>query len=153
MPFVQAKGSGTWKRQSQEEFAPIRVHTVFDPSVSAWKIFRDSSGPFQRALTVLSNSLLVRPFQGNLTIPPLCNNYITNGSNKGKCFADSVDPATACGTYFNVSADLVGTIDACTTASGSCTHAGPNGSGVAGVDYILFVGATECKLRLLIYSL
>ena len=150
MPFVQAKGSGAWKRQSQVEFAPIRIHTVFDSSIStslvSREIFRASSGPFHRALTVLSNSLLVRPFQGNLTIPPLCTNYITNGSNAGKCFADSVDPATACGTYFNVSPDLVGTIDACTTASGSCTLAGPDGSGVAGADFILFAGVTECKL-------
>ena len=151
MPFAQAKGPGIWKRQSQEEFAPIRIHTVFDSSVTALpaarKIFQASSGPFQRALTVLSNSLLVRPFQGNFTIPPLCTNYITNGSNAGKCFADSVNPATACGTYFNVSADFVGSIEACTTANGSCALAGPDGSGVAGADFVLFAGATTSKFK------
>ena len=151
MPFVQAKGaSGTSKRQSQE-FSPIRIHTILDSSATASqksrKIFLDPYGPFQRALTVLSNALLVRPFRGNLTIPPMCTNYITNGSNAGKCFADSVDPATACGTFFNVSADLVGTIEACSTASGSCTPAGPDGTGVAEADFVLFAGATDCKLR------
>ena len=151
MPFVQAKGSSTWKRQSQEEFELIRIYTVLDSSATASlkarEVFVDSSGPFQRALTVLSNALLVRPFRGNLTIPPMCTNYITNGSNAGKCFVDSVDPTTACGTFFNVSADLVGTIEACTNASGTCTRAGPDGSGVTGADFILFAGATDGKLR------
>ena len=150
MPFVQAKGSSSTSKRQSEEFSPIRIYTVLDSSATASqmsnKIFVDPYGPFQRALTVLSNTLLVRPFLGNLTIPPMCTNYITNGSNAGKCFADSVDPATACGLFFNVSADLVGTIEACSTASSSCTRAGPDGSGVAEADFVLFAGATGCKL-------
>ena len=154
MPFVEIKGSSTTTKRQNQQFSPIRIHPVLNPSATASprlsQIFTDPYGPFQRTLDVLSGALLVRPIQGNLTIPPTCTNSIAHGSNAGKCFTDSVDVGTTCGSLFNVPADLAGTIEACNTTNGPCTNVGPNGPGVAETDFVLFAGATNCKLIIII---
>ena len=129
-----------------EEFAPLRVHVVFDNSIAQNPLlnaaFRDANGPFQNALHVLSNGLQVRPLQGNITIPYTCTN-ITSGPNAGKCSSSTV--RIGCGRYFSVPEQLRGhRPEACTSSYGSCTGPTPAGTGVD-ADYILFAGSLNSK--------
>ena len=129
-----------------EEFAPLRVHVVFDSSIAQNPLlnaaFRDANGPFRNALRVLSNGLQVRPVQGNITIPYTCTN-ITSGPNAGKCLNSTVQ--IGCG-IFSVPEELRGhRPEACTSSYGSCTGPKPAGAGVD-ADYILFAGSLSSKL-------
>ena len=100
----------------------------------------DRSGPFQRALRVLSNSLMVRPIRGDMTIPPTCTN-ITEGPNTGKCRSGTLQ--NTCG-IFPVPPELAGVREACEGPNGDCFEQGVAGEGVE-ADYILFTGAISCK--------
>ena len=129
-----------------EEFAPLRVHVVFDNSIAQNPLlnaaFRDANGPFQNALHVFSNGLQVRPLQGNITIPYTCTN-ITSGLNAGKCLNSTVQ--IGCG-IFSVPEEFRGQRpEACTSSNGSCTAPTPAGAGVD-ADYILFAGSLNSKL-------
>ena len=129
-----------------EEFAPLRIHVVFDNSISQNPLlnaaFRDANYPFQNVLHVLSNGLQVRPVQGNITIPYTCTN-ITSGPNAGKCLNSTV--RIGCG-IFSVPEEFRGhRPEACTSSNGSCTDPTPAGAGVD-ADYILFAGSLNSKL-------
>ena len=50
---------------------------------------------------------------------------------------------TQCGSY-TVPSQFVGKRELCTSSSGSCYDAGPDGVGVADTDFLLFV-ITQCK--------
>ena len=145
LPFVQVRrGDGTSKRASGEEFAPQRIHVVRHASLSANSLveraFSDLDGPFQRAIRVLSNGLMVRPLQGNITIAPNCTN-ITNGPNAGRCQRGSLQ--NNCGV-FTIPDELAGVREACDGENGTCSEQGPAGNGVE-ADYILFAGAQNSK--------
>ena len=132
-------------KRTAQQFAPMRVHVVFDDSVRLNPIINaavsDPTGPFQQALRVLSNGLMVRPIQGNVTIPPACTN-ITSGPNVGKCRNGT--QRNRCG-IFTVPDELAGTVETCDGSFGPCSDQGPGGLGV-GADFILFVGSlnSEC---------
>ena len=94
-------------------------------------------GPFMKVIHYLENTLRVRPIQGSLTIPPLCDEY-TSGANEGKCSV--LHSTTECGV-FEVPDQYLGTREVCTTSSSTCSEAGPNGSGANNTDFLLFFGA------------
>ena len=99
----------------------------------------DPDGPLMKVLELLENTLLVRPLQGSLTIPPSCDEY-TYGSNEGKCRI--LHTETECG-IFTVPNQFVGTREVCTSTYSSCYESGTNGTGASNTDYLLFVGTSS----------
>jgi len=93
-----------------------------------------------KVLSLISQTLLVRPISGGFTIPPECTEY-TSGANVGKCRVMHTN--TRCGSY-TVPHQFVGRKKLCSSFSGSCYDSGPDGGGVANTDFLLFVG-TKCK--------
>ena len=92
---------------------------------------------------------MVRPVQGNLTIPPMCTEYYY-GLNEGKCVSP-LPPQDdyICGEFGIIPLSYIGTREACTTPNGSCTTEGPNGPGLPNADYLLFISAySTCKFTL-----
>lgn len=147
LPFVQIRrGDELVGKRAAPEFAPQRVHVVYHDSIRADpflnRSFSDQDGPFQRAVRVLSNALMVRPLQGRVTIAPNCTN-ITSGPNAGKCQRNTLQ--NTCGV-FTVPDELAGVRETCDGETGSCSEQGQAGNGVE-ADYILFAGAQNCEER------
>lgn len=145
------------KRQAPrgQEFAPMKVHVILDNSLESnllvRRVFTDPEGPFQKALRVLSNGLMVRPIQGNITIPPTCTNRISFGPNSGKCQKGRLE--NKCG-IFNVPKHLAGVQETCDGPFGPCSRSESSndnsGSGSGedlGVeaDYVLFAGSLNSE--------
>ena len=139
MPFSQSKSnSSRAKRQTAQEFAPIRITPYFvnQRSSSDYNI-TGPNGPVMRAIELLSNTLLVRPIEGNITIPPECTEW-TYGRHRGKC--RYLHTNTECG-IFRVPAQFVGTREVCSSRySYRCYERGPDGEGASDTDFLLFVG-------------
>ena len=91
---------------------------------------------------------MVHPVQGNLLIPPMCDDTWSSGINEGKCKSSlpSQDDYR-CGDFGIIPLSYIGTREVCSSANGSCTMEGPNGTGIPNADYLLFVSAsTTCEL-------
>ena len=89
---------------------------------------------------------MVRPVQGNLTIPPMCTEY-TFGLNEGKCMSPLPSQSDyVCGEFGVIPLSYIGTREVCTTSNGPCITEGPNGPGLPNADYLLFISAySTCK--------
>lgn len=139
---VQVRGDRT-QRQTVS-FSPIRITPVFMEPIDGR--FQDqltnSNGPLTRVVNFLENTLGVRPIQGNLTIPPTCDEY-THGLNEGKCRV--LHTVTGCG-ILDVPRRFIGTQEVCSTSSSKCSVSGPNGAGAAHTDFLLFIGTiSTCR--------
>ena len=146
MGHVHWRGRKTGKREASD-FSPLRTHVVYHEDVKNHvlfaPLFNNIESPLQRALRVLSSSLMVRPIQGNLTVEPDCDE-IGFGLNEGKCFAGTVSNVYSCGRQFNVESPYVGVRESCEGPYGQCREEGPAGYGVS-TDYILYVNIAEGK--------
>ena len=138
---MQTKHGGHEKRFAGG-FSPIRITPHFIEPLSS--TFRSQlitqTGVLMKVLSLISQTLLVRPISGGFTIPPGCNKY-TYGANTGKC--RYMHTTTRCGSI-TVPRQFVGKRELCSSSSGSCYDSGPDGGGVANTDFLLFV-RTQCK--------
>ena len=130
-------------QKKQSVFSNIRIHPVFTNISSTATIFiQGDNTPLSRAIDTLQSTLMVRPVQGNLTIPPICTEY-TYGSNEGKCIWPLPSQSDyVCGEFGVIPLSYIGTREVCTTSDGSCITEGPDGPGLPNADYLLFVTAT-----------
>ena len=143
LPEVQTRG-GSHEKRFAAGFSPIRITPHFiEPLSSTFRSqLTNETGVLTKVLSLISQTLLVRPISGNMTIPPTCDEY-TFGPNKGKCRI--LHSTTQCGPY-TVPNQYLGTRQVCTSLYGSCRESGANGTGAANTDFLLFVG-TQCKSR------
>ena len=135
------KAPGGHEKRSAAGFTPIRITPHFvEPLSSTFRTqLTSQNGVLMKVLSLLSNTLQVHPIPGSFTIPPKCDKH-TYGKNIGKCRNLRT---TQCGSY-TVPSQFVGKREFCTSSSGSCYEAGPDGAGVANTDFLLFV-RTQCK--------
>ena len=134
----------------QWSYSNIRMHPIFTNIASRVTPFiQGDDTPLSRAIDTLKSTLLVRPVQGNLIIPPMCTEY-TSGLNEGKCRSPLPSQSNyRCGEFGVIPLSYIGTREVCTTSYGSCTTEGPDGPGLPNADYLLFVSASStCKLSL-----
>ena len=137
---MASQGEGTRKRQSA--YSNIRIHPIFaNVSSTATEFLQGDDNPLSRAIDTLQSTLMVRPVQGNLTIPPMCTEFYY-GLNEGKCVSPLPSQSDyTCGEFGVIPLSYIGTREACTTSNGSCTTEGPNGPGLPNTDYLLFISA------------
>ena len=136
LPTIEVKVPSGHEKRSTTEFSPIRITPHFvEPLSSTFRTqLTSQNGVLMKVLSLLSNTLQVRPIPGSFTIPPKCDEY-TYGRNVGKCRNMRT---TQCGSY-TVPSQFVGKRELCTSSSGLCYEAGPDGAGVANTDFLLFV--------------
>ena len=143
---IQNKGVN--KRQASADYSNIRIHTKFvDGTSSVYSQVRSLNSPFSNAIKTLSSVLMVRPVQGNLVIPPMCNEY-TDGRNEGKCRRPLPSQSDfKCGEYGVIPPEYIGTREVCRNSRNpsNCVEEGPNGAGIPDTDYILFVSAVTTR--------
>ena len=151
LPTIEVKAPGGHEKRSTTGFSPIRITPHFvEPLSSTFRTqLTSQNGVLMKVLSLLSNTLQVRPIPGSFTIPPTCDEY-TYGKNVGKCRNMRT---TQCGSY-TVPSQFVGKRELCTSPSGSCYEAGPDGAGVANTDFLLFVRTqskfTKWHIKLLV---
>ena len=137
------------KRQYSVDHSNIRIHVEYtDVDYSAYSYVQGPNSVLSDSIKTLESILMVRPVQGNLIIPPKCNEYDiwSYGPNEGKCSSLPYLYYYECGEFATIPQSYIGTLEVCPTDSGSCRLEGPNGSGVCNADYLLFVSATSsCK--------
>ena len=141
------------KRQSSVDYSNIRIHVEYtNVDSSADSYVRGPNSVLSDSIETLESILMVHPVQGNLLIPPMCDDDDTwsYGHNIGKCMAPLPSQNYyACGEFATIPLSYIGTREVCTSSSGSCTTEGPNGLGLPNADYLLFVSATfSCELVL-----
>ena len=74
MVDLASQGERVHKRQSS--YSNIRIHPVFTNIASNARVFLQGDGsPLSKAIDTLNSTLLVRPVQGNLIIPPMCTEW------------------------------------------------------------------------------
>lgn len=135
---VQTSGGRTVRQDAS--FSPIRITPIMmEPIDSRFQgQLTNQNGALMHVVNYLENTLRVRPIQGNFTLPPTCEEYMS-GPNEGKCIV--LHPTTQCG-IFDVPQRYLGTREVCLTSSSDCSVAGPNGPGAANTDFLLLVGTT-----------
>ena len=128
----------------QLSYSNIRIHPIFtNIASSATEFIQGDNTPLSRAIDTLKSTLLVRPVQGNLIIPPTCTEY-TYGLNEGKCRSPLPSQSNyRCGQFGVIPLSYIGTREVCTSSYGSCTTEGPDGPGLPNADYLLFVSASS----------
>ena len=128
-------------------YSNIRIHPLLTGFGTNNPYVKGNDSALSRAIDTLQRALQVHPVQGNLTIPPICEEYI-NGSNEGKCMAPLPNQTNfECGDLGIVPLSYIGTREVCSSPNGSCTIEGPNGPGLPNTDYLLFVSVSHtCKL-------
>ena len=134
----------------QLSYSNIRIHPIFTEIAPSAAVFiHGDNTPLSRAIDTLKSTLLVRPVQGNLIIPPMCTAY-TYGLNKGKCRSPLPSQNNyKCGNFGVIPLSYIGTREVCTSSYGSCTTQGPDSRGLPNADYLLFVSASStCELSL-----
>ena len=143
---IQNKGAN--KRQASADYSNIRIHTKFvDVTSSVYSQVQSPNSPFSNAIKTLSSVLMVRPVQGNLVIPPMCNEY-TDGRNEGKCRRPLPSQSDfKCGERGVIPLEYIGTREVCRNSRNpsNCVEEGPNGAGIPDTDYILFVSAVTTR--------
>lgn len=132
--------SGGRTARQTVSFSPIRITPILMEPIDSR--FRDqltnTNGSLMRVVNFLENTLRVRPIQGNVTVPPTCDEYAF-GPNEGKCIV--LHQTTQCG-FFDIPDQYLGTREVCPTSSSNCSVSGPHGAGAADTDFLLFVGTT-----------
>ena len=133
------------KRQSPDDYSNIRIHVEYtNVDSSADSYVRGPNSVLSDSIKTLESILMVHPVQGNLIIPPMCDDTWTYGLNEGKCRYLPYQSNYECGEFGTIPLSYIGTREVCTSYySGSCTTEGPNGSGLPYADYLLFVSATS----------
>ena len=130
-------------------YSNIRIHPLLTGSVtSSYSSYvQGNDSVLSKAIDTLQRALQIHPVQGNLIIPPICEEY-TNGSNEGKCMSPLPNQTEfECGDLGIVPHSYIGTREVCDSPNGSCTIEGPNGPGLPNADYLLFVSVSHtCKL-------
>ena len=140
--------------QREAGFEPIRITPYFlndsiDASLPAEVL--GPGGPLERALVLLSEALSVRKLQGNLVFKPTvtCSNEtdVCATAGAGPCFCDSataVMPPLMCADLL-IPDDHIGTAETqiCNATALQCKSVGPNGAGLAGTDFVLYVTAFQ----------
>ena len=145
---LASQNEGASKRQtSVPNYSNIRIHPELvniTPSVQSY--IQASNGPLLNSVRALSNILMVRPVQGNLVIPPRCQEF-TSGLNEGKCRAPLPSQNTyRCGEFGVIPTEYIGTREVCETSDqAECTQDGPDSAGIPNADYLLFVSATSTR--------
>ena len=89
---------------------------------------------------------MVRPVQGNLVIPPICQGReFTSGRNEGKCMSPLPSQGRyRCGRFGIIPTEYIGTREVCESqfSQSGCHQEGPDGAGIPDADYLLFVSAS-----------
>ena len=131
------------------DYANIRIHPVITSRAN--EFIEGDNNPLSRAIRTLQSLLLIRPVQGNLTIPPKCTEY-TAGLNEGKCVSPLPPQSDyKCGRYGIIPPAYIGTREVCNSSNSSCTMEGPDGPGLPNADYLLFVSvASTCKILMFV---
>jgi len=130
-------GSGT------PDYSNLRIHAQFvDVHPTVMSIVQSPSGSVFRSIETLERLLMVHPVQGNLIIPPNCGNFYTSGANRDKC-SGPIQSSYNCGGLAVIPSNYVGVIEVCSSANGPCSLEGPNGAGIPGADFLLFVSASS----------
>ena len=126
-------------------------YTNIDSSADSY--VRGPNSVLPDSIKTLESILMVHPVQGNLLIPPFCDQTYSSGSNEGKCVYNLPSQSDFnCGKFATIPLSYIGTREVCYGSSGSCHMEGPNGSGVPNADYLLFVSATSsCELYIVMY--
>lgn len=144
---LAAAGRRDNKRQTPMDYSNIRIHPVFtniDPTteLARLRIINDS---VSASIETLQRVLMVHPVQGNLVIPPMCDEF-TLGRNVGKC-SDPLPPQNnyTCGELAVISQEYIGVREVCSTSDGPCTIQGPNGTGIPNADFLLFISASSTR--------
>ena len=143
---LSTQDGGVNKRQTSMDYSNLRIHTEFtnvDPSAVTFLQGPDSI--LSHSIEALESILMVHPVQGNLLIPPMCTEY-TSGVNEGKCTSPLPSQSSySCGEFGTFPLSYIGVREVCTSSlfSSSCSPQGPNGTGVADADYLLFVSASS----------
>ena len=136
------------KRQSSDDYSNIRIHVEYtnvDANVESY--VQGPNSVLSDSIKTLESILMVHPVQGNLIIPPMCDNTWTSGMNQGQCKSLPSQDDYVCGDFGIIPLSYVGTREVCSSANGSCTMEGPNGTGIPNADYLMFVSAsTTCEL-------
>ena len=148
--MVNLASQGQRVHRRQLSYSNIRIHPIFtNIASSATEFIQGDNTPLSRATDTLKSTLLVRPVQGNLIIPPTCTEY-TYGLNEGKCRSPLPSQSNyRCGEFGVIPLSYIGTREVCTTPYGSCTTEGPDGPGLPNADYLLFVSASStCEFSL-----
>lgn len=125
-------------------YSNIRIHPLLTDFGSAYSAYvQGNNSVLSRAIDTLQRALQVHPVQGNLTIPPICEEHV-NGSNEGKCMGPLPNQTEfECGDLGIVPLSYIGTREVCDSPNGPCTIEGPNGPGLANADYLLFVSVSH----------
>ena len=134
--------SGGHDKRFAAEFSPIRITPHFiEPLSSTFRSqLTSETGALMKVVSLISRTLLVRQVSGNMTIPPMCDEF-PFGPNEGKCRI--LHTTTQCGPY-TVPNQYLGTRQVCSSLYGPCHESGGNGTGATNTDILLFVG-TQCK--------
>ena len=134
-------------------FEPIRItqHLVgfVSPVISD---LLGPGGPLEQSLVFVSQTLSVQRLQGNLVFKPTvtCSNETEACAGAaGTCVCDSataVMSSLVCGEVA-IPDDHIGTADdqVCNTGSAQCETVGPNGAGLTGTDFVLYVTANQTR--------
>ena len=142
---LTSQGESVHKRELS--YTNIRIHPVLANIASRATVFlQGDNTPLSRAINTLQSLLLIRPVQGNLTIPPKCTEY-TSGLNEGKCVSPLPPQSDyKCGRYGVIPLSYIGAREVCNSSNSSCATEGPNGPGLPNADYLLFVSVSStCK--------
>ena len=134
------------KRQALMSYSNIRIHPVFiNINPIAELHVRSTNSSVSASIETLEKILMVHPVQGNLVIPPICNEF-TSGPNVGKCQYLLPQNLYECGELANISEEYIGVREVCTSLDGPCSLQGPNSTGIPNADFLLFVSASStCK--------
>ena len=127
-------------------YANIRIHPeLVNITPSAATLLQGPDSILSQSIKTLESILMVHPVQGNFIFQPLCEEY-TSGVNKGKCKSPlpSQNDIRCADFHEPVSLSYFGVREVCTSpnTTKSCTLQGPNGTGIADTDYLLFASAT-----------
>ena len=145
---MKLAGQGESIHKRELGYSNIRIHPVLSSNIAsrANVFLQGDNSPLSRAINTLQSLLLIRPVQGNLTIPPKCLEY-TSGVNEGKCVSPLPPQSDyKCGRYGVIPPSYIGTREVCNSSNSLCTIEGPDGPGLPNADYLLFVSvASTCK--------
>lgn len=113
IPTIQLMGPPQLNATVQTDFRNIRISLQTTPGLDSRLagLVTSPSGALTRAIQTISATLLVRPIQGNYTVPYPCTQW-TSGPNKGKCMPSRAASQAMCGPLA-IPAQFVGGKDIC----------------------------------------
>ena len=108
-----------------------------------------SNGTLSVAIELISEALSVRPSNKRLLFTPPCVDETTSSTlceEGANCTCTNLT-TLQCGPYATVPNDHIGVRSVC-DGNGMCSLQGPNGTGLADVDFVLYVTAlSDGKLQ------